>query len=102
MNHASVRWMKRGEISDDVFYDKIKYPQNSVMVFGAIGIGFKSKWIFVDQNVDEIEYRRLFEESEICKLYETLEGPVHFYFMQDGAPAHSLKDGLPMALISIL
>ena len=90
MNDNSWRWMKRGDISDDIFFYKTKYPQN-LMISGAIGIGYKSKLIFVDQSVDEIEYRRVFEESEICKLDEKLGESGRFYFMQDGAPAHNCK-----------
>lgn len=83
-------WITRFKLfirSDDIFYNKAKYQQNSDMVLGAIGISFKSKLIFLDLSVDEIKYRRLFEEYEICKLGRS----GCFYFMQDDVPASICK-----------
>ena len=91
MNDSTWRWIRRGDESDDVYYDKTKYPQNSIMVFAAIGHDFKSKLIIVDGTVDEIEYRRIFNESGICEKLNPIYNAGGFIFMQDGAPAHTCK-----------
>ena len=35
------------------------------MIFAAIVIGFKSNLVIVDGSVDDVEYRRIFQESKI-------------------------------------
>lgn len=35
--------MKRGELKDDLNFDKDKFNVNSIMVCGCIGLGYKSK-----------------------------------------------------------
>ena len=52
-----------------IYFDTAKYTQNSIMVFGAIGLGYKSKLIFAEQNINEIEYRRLKRISLTQILY---------------------------------
>lgn len=61
------------------------------MVFEAIGVGFKSKLVIVDGTVDELEYRKIFNQSGICEKLDPVYGAGGFFFMQDGAPAHSCK-----------
>lgn len=58
------------------------------MIFVAIGIGFKSNLVIVDGSVDDVEYRRIFQESKICDMLNKKYGDGRFYYMQDGAPAH--------------
>lgn len=81
-------WMKRGEMSDDVYFDKSKFDLNSIMVYGAIGLNFKSKLVFCENNIDEIEYRKNFTNSGMCEKLDKDLGHGQYIFMQDGAPAH--------------
>lgn len=80
--------MKRGEMSDDVYFDKCKYDANSIMVFGCIGLGYKSKLVFCENNIDESEYRKIFQDSGMCDMLNEKWGTGKYIFMQDGAPAH--------------
>lgn len=81
-------WRRRGEISDDVFIEKEKYAEG-IMVFGIIGLDYKSPLILCKGGVNDLEYRRLLNES---KMVDTLNCPPRngdFIFVQDGAPAHN-------------
>ena len=81
-------WRRRGETTDDVFHEVGKFD-TSVMVFGAIGKNFKSKLVICSGNVDAVEYRSLIEKSELITTCDAMYGAGNYYFMQDGAPAHS-------------
>lgn len=59
------------------------------MVFGAIGFNYKSKLIVCEKTVDEIEYRRLINESGIENDLNSIYPDHSYIFMQDGAPAHT-------------
>ena len=59
------------------------------MVFAAIGHDFKSKLIIVDGTVYNLEYRRIFDESSICKKLNPRYKVGGFIFMQEGAPGHT-------------
>jgi hypothetical protein len=67
-----------------------KFPLG-VMVFGAIGLGFKSEIIRSSQGVDSSEYM---EVVLICGLRERgneLFETNNWYFMQDGARCHTVQ-----------
>ena len=86
-NDNTWKWYRRNDDTDDVFQQKEKVNK-SVMIFAAIGIGFKSNLVIVDGSVDDVEYRRIFQESKICDMLNKKYGDGRFYYMQDGAPAH--------------
>ena len=88
------RWYKRGENDDSVFCDCEKFNQG-VMIYGAIGLDYKSKLVFCSGNVDSLEYRTLIEQSNMLSDLDSRYGAGNYLFMQDGAPAHtSLISGL--------
>ena len=62
------------------------------MIYGAIGLGYKSKLVVCQKSVDAIEYRKILEQSN---MFNDLD-PNNYIFMQDGAPAHksSLREQL--------
>ena len=86
-NDNTWKWYRRNDDSDDVFQHKEKVNK-SVMIFAAIGVGFKSHLVIVEGNVDDVEYRRIFNESKICEMLNEKYGAGNFYYMQDGAPSH--------------
>jgi hypothetical protein len=61
------------------------------MVWGAIGMGFKSKLIFIDGNLKADGYQKMLSENgildDIKEHFE--ESPGHF--QQDDAPPHQAK-----------
>jgi hypothetical protein len=62
------------------------------MVWGAIGLGFKSKVAFVDGTLNGERYCEMFMDNGICESNKTRFGHCAGYFQQDGASAHRTKD----------
>lgn len=87
-NDGIWRWYRKNEKTNDIYDEKNKYQQG-IMVFGAIGLNYKSKLIVCEKTVDEIEYRRLINDSQIENDLNQLYLPGSYIFMQDGAPAHT-------------
>ena len=83
----AFRWYRRGENTPDCFDETVKYDV-SVMVYGAIGIGYKSKLVFCSDGVDNQEYRQILDQSEMFQVLDARYGAGNYVFMQDGAPAH--------------
>lgn len=83
----ALRWYRRGECTSDCFDETEKYSV-SVMVYGAIGVGYKSKLVLCSDGVDNVEYRQLINDSGMVDVLDTKYGQGQYTFMQDGAPAH--------------
>ena len=58
------------------------------MVYGAMGIGYKSKLIFCKSNITSEVYAGNILDSQ---MFNDLKDK-NFYFMQDGAPSHTSHD----------
>ena len=84
-NDGNWVWRKRGLISDEIFEDQLKYS-TGIMIYGAIGLNYKSKLIFTDVKIDSCVYAGNIEESGMLDLEED------FIFMQDGAKCHTSKE----------
>ena len=63
-NNNTWKWYRRNDSTDDVFQKKEKVDK-SIIIFSAIGIDFKRYLVIVDVSVDDVEYRRIFNESKI-------------------------------------
>lgn len=81
-------WYRKGEKDCNIFTDKEKFKE-SIMVYAAIGKGYKSKLVFCESNIDAMEYRSIIEQSNMEKELNQRCGAGNYVFMQDGAPAHS-------------
>lgn len=79
----SLIWYRRGEKDDQCFWEHEKFT-SGIMVYGAIGLNYKSKLIACSNGVDAVEYREILEKSEMFNDRDSDS----YYFMQDGAPAH--------------
>ena len=77
-------WYRRGEKDDNIFVEKDKFT-TSIMVYGAIGINYKSKLVACSAGVNALEYRKIMEKSEMFSDLRDKD----YLFMQDGAPAHT-------------
>ena len=86
-NDNVYRWYRKGEISDNVFWDKSKF-NCGVMVFAAIGFNYKSKIVFCEKTIDDVEYRNVIEKSLLIEDLDKMHGQGQYIFMQDGASAH--------------
>ena len=83
----TLRWYRRGESTANCFDETEKYCV-SIMVYGAIGIGYKSKLVLCSDGVDNMEYREIINKSEMVDTLNRNHGAGCYTFMQDGAPAH--------------
>ena len=90
-NDGELIWYRKNEITDEIFKEKAKFNLG-IMLYGAIGVGYKSPLIICENNIDEVEYRKIINESKIFEeLNEKYDSPGNFIFVQDGAgaPAHT-------------
>ena len=76
-------WYRRGKKEDSVFYEQKNFPIG-IMVYGSIGVGYKSKLVVCSTGANALEYREIIEKSGMFEDKNDTE----YYFMQDGAPAH--------------
>lgn len=83
-------WRRRDDDDAQCYIEKEKFSV-SIMVYGAIGIGYKSKLVFCSNGVDALEYRNILEKSDMFKNLEAGK----YIFMQDGAPAHTSNITIP-------
>jgi transposase len=87
------RWrhIRRGDWNETAFVTKTKFPI-SVMIWGAIGVGYKSGCIQCSNGVDAEEYQAIVEKSNMIDEMNERYGPFQWFFMQDGATAHTSQD----------
>lgn len=86
-NDNVYRWYRKGEISDNIFWEKSKF-NCGVMVFAAIGFNYKSKIVFCEKTINDMEYRNVIEKSLLIEDLDKMHGQGQYIFMQDGASAH--------------
>ena len=79
-------WYRAGSNNDSIYSDLSKFPV-SIMVYGAIGINYKSNLVICEGTVDSSSYQR-----NIISSGMTNRNPDEYIFMQDGAPAHTAKE----------
>ena len=61
------------------------------MVYGAIGVGYKSKLVLCEGSIDAAQYRENIIKSEMIQDLNALHGKWNYIFMQDGATCHTAK-----------
>lgn len=83
-------WYRKGDYDEQCFTTREKFSI-SIMVFGAIGIDYKSELVFCEKSVDALYYREVIEKSHIIPTLDEKYGEGNWIFMQDGAPAHTAR-----------
>ena len=83
-------WKKKGDIRKEVQAEYIKYPP-SAMIWGAIGVGFKSSLVFLNKHVTAESYIQFLDESDIYSQIESAYQNRPYIFQQDGATAHTAE-----------
>lgn len=78
----------RGVEVDEKFFDVQGYPQK-VMVWGAIGRGFKSPLIRVRGTLKAADYQQLLLSEQIFERLNDRYGVKAYVFQQDGARPHT-------------
>ena len=79
-----------GEWNDTALRCAAKFPKG-VMVWGAIGPGFKSRLILCPDGVNALEYLRIVFDSGMIEECDARFGRRNWTFQQDGAPAHTTE-----------
>lgn len=89
------RWrrIKRGVWNQTCFAPKTKFPK-SVMVWGAIGRGFRSKLVMCSNSEDATEYTQILAKSDVISQANKVYGTGCWCLVQDGAPCHRSKQSL--------
>lgn len=84
-------WRSYGEKNGTAVRKTDKFPP-SLMIYGAIGKGYKSHLVFCETTIDSYCYRRNIEESGMIEHLDSERGRGKYIFMQDGARCHFAKD----------
>ena len=79
-------WYRTGSKSDSIYVDLAKFPI-SIMVYGAIGLNYKSQLVICEESINSSNYKK-----NIISSGMTNRSPSEYIFMQDGAPAHKSKE----------
>ena len=80
-------WRKVDDFRDAVCTSHVKFPV-SCMVWGAIGVGFKSDLTFIEGTLNANDYIELLKTNGIFQKCNDIIGS-SFIFQQDGAPCHT-------------
>lgn len=87
------RWIRRGEETPNSKISTEKFPQ-SVMIFGVIGVGYKSKLLIVEGSINAQRYIQNCEEINFIEELDEKYGFLNWVFMQDGATCHTAESSL--------
>jgi hypothetical protein len=90
------RWVQLGANNPAAFVKRPKHD-TTVMVWGAIGYGYKSELQFILKTMKAITYELMFRHFNILpKMIKnfTDRGRQPPYFQQDGAPPHKAKTSM--------
>lgn len=83
-------WVKRGVYADNTFVNEKKYDIG-LMVWGAIGKGWRSPLVLVKGKLNSQGYIDLLNSNDIFTSLDEHFGTKQYYFEQDGAPSHTAK-----------
>lgn len=72
------------------FMEVTGYPVK-IMVWGAVGRGFKSPLLRVTKSLTAMEYQNLLESGRVFELLNERYGQFAYIFQQDGARPHTAK-----------
>jgi hypothetical protein len=80
-------WLKRGVYNEGSFKNQEKYSK-SIMVWAAIGKGWRSPLVIVRGTLNADRYIDLLNENQIIEKLDSRYGNHGYHFQYDGAPAH--------------
>lgn len=58
-------------------------------MWGAVGLGFKSKLLFPKGKIDQRKYREYLNESNVFDDADQVYGKFQYIYQQDGATCHT-------------
>ena len=89
----SMIWIRRGCYNEQSFVSTNKFTK-TFMVWGGIGYNYKSKLIFVDDQLSTDKYIQMLESNEVLQQIHLKFENNEVFFQQDGAPAHKASKSI--------
>jgi hypothetical protein len=86
-NDSRWVWRRKGKYDDGAYVETVKYAL-SIMVFGAIGKGYKSMLFFIDGSLNQARYIAMLESIHLRDECDELYGQGNWRFMQDDTRCH--------------
>lgn len=83
-------WVKRGVYNENSYINQKKY-EIGLMVWGAIGKGWRSPLVLVKGKLNAQGYIELLDSNNIFTSLDDHFGQNNYHFEQDGAPSHTAK-----------
>ena len=83
-------WIKKGIYNDNTFVSEKKYNRG-IMVWGAIGYGWRSPLVLIKGTLNSDGYINMLQDNEIFSSLNEKYGEKGYYFEQDGASCHRSK-----------
>ena len=81
-------WRRRGDYRPEVCRSESSHPPK-VLIWGAVGHGFKSNLVFVDETVSADTYiNKILIQSGVIEHANAFHGVENWWFQQDNARAH--------------
>ena len=80
-------WRIPGQCLEGEYVSITQHPVQ-VMVWGAVGVGYKSRLFFFKETCNKETYIQLLEENRIFEELNDLFGEFQYVFQQDNAPPH--------------
>ena len=71
VSDKKFRWYRKEDCDEQCFATKEKFS-TSIMVFGAIGIDFKSRLIICERSIDALYYREVLSQSNLIDSLDFL------------------------------
>ena len=93
LDNGRKLWRIPGECAEADYIEKEQHSCQ-VMVWGAIGVGYRSKLLCFETNCDQQSYRSILEDNQIIRKLNEHFGVHQFVFQQDNAPPHVAKKTL--------
>ena len=84
------RRMRRGQMDESCFQKKVKFPKG-LMVWGGIGINYRTPLMICSTGVDSAEYTKILAQSDMLSEMNSRFGEAKWTLMQDGAPCHTAR-----------
>jgi hypothetical protein len=81
-------WRRKGQYEEGAFAEAEKFAQ-SIMVFGAIGKGYKSKLFIIEGSLNRVRYIAMLEEIHLIDECDALFGQGNWRFVQNGSSCHA-------------
>jgi hypothetical protein len=84
-------WYRFGENNPSANVVTDKFPK-ALMIFAVIGIGYKSRLLFIEGTIDANQYIQNIADLGFIEDLDEKHGFLNWTFQQDGAPCHTATE----------